>query len=299
MMERYRTLIVLEQSRSFTEAAKYLFCSQPTVSQHIQQLEKELNCQIIIRKSRQIAFTEQGKVVLAYAKKIVGLDDQLREKLVESTKIPTIQLYISHYIVGHFFQHIFNEDSPICKDCPYELNSFCYDDLRTNLLNNKAKFALMPIYDADKLLQTTCTQEVLFEDDFVFIMRKDHPLAQRQTIYMRDLNHETILLPQSFYLKQEIVGHLQTRNVHAKYVQMASFEIIKKAVVQGLGVSFLPCKTMATHDDQLIIKSIKGFKLTRKNGLMVNRHQALDQLEISFCQHIKKQLTTHKLSCER
>ncbi|MEE1131872.1 MAG: LysR family transcriptional regulator, partial [Caryophanon sp.] len=38
MTDRYKTFMILAECKSFTETAKRLFCSQPTVSQHIQQL---------------------------------------------------------------------------------------------------------------------------------------------------------------------------------------------------------------------------------------------------------------------
>ena len=38
----YKTFIVLSECRSYTETAKRLYCSQPTVTQHIKQLERSL-----------------------------------------------------------------------------------------------------------------------------------------------------------------------------------------------------------------------------------------------------------------
>lgn len=287
MNERYKTFILLAHYKSFTETAKHLFCSQPTVSQHIQQLENELNCKLIVRHKRQIELTAQGEIVLQYAQKMQMLEKDLFQSIEEANDNKNMNLYLSHYIAGNYFHELFNKDNPICRNCPVAINSYSYEELRCSLLENRAKFAVMPIYDADSVVKNQFDIDILFEEELVLVLSKDHTLANRQVIFARDLKNEQILLPQSEYLTQSIKQAINEKQVPVYYNRMSNFEIIKKAIIQGLGVSFLPLKTIEENLDQLTYKQIKGLSIKRKNGIVFNRAKQLNEQEKAFCEHIK------------
>ena len=52
----------LAKERQFSKAAKNLYISQPSLSNSIKSLEKELNCQLINRNGGQTILTEYGKI---------------------------------------------------------------------------------------------------------------------------------------------------------------------------------------------------------------------------------------------
>ena len=69
------TLII--ESRSFSQAAKKLFLTQPTISSHISLLEKELNTQLLIRTTKDVHPTEDGKKLYVYAKQILNVQNTI------------------------------------------------------------------------------------------------------------------------------------------------------------------------------------------------------------------------------
>lgn len=50
--KKIETFLVLAQCRSFMETAKRLYCSQPTISNHIQQLEEQFQCKLFHRSGK-------------------------------------------------------------------------------------------------------------------------------------------------------------------------------------------------------------------------------------------------------
>jgi len=288
--DKYKTFMLLAQHKTFTETAKKLFCSQPTVTQHIKQLEKELKCQLINRKKNQIELTEQGKILLQYATQVIGLESEMQSDLNESLQEVNMSLYISQYIANNFFSELFDANNIMFKQCPYEINSYCYEDLKRCLLDKRTKFTIMPIYDADESFFTNVDVDILFEEEFVLVMPQDHPLASRQTVYARDLKNLPILLPQSFYLSQHIKLAIDQKNITVYYMQMTNFELIIKAVQHGLGVSFLPSKMLENGLEGLTFKKVKGLTIKRKNGIVYDRDQPLSISEKAFCHHIIKSL---------
>lgn len=286
MNERYKTFMILAEEKSFTQTAKRLFCSQPTVTQHIQQLENELQCQLIIRNKRQIQLTIQGEIVLLHLYKIQSLEQTMQQEL-EKVAQKNIPLYISQYIAGHYFGELFMQCPMSKAQTQYDVMSYCYHELKQFLQENVAKFTIMPIYDEDEEMEKLYDIDVLFEEELMLVMNKNHPLAHRQVIYARDLQHHTILLPNSHYLKELIIGTITAKNIDVHFVQMSNFEIIKKAVQQQYGLAFLPEKVLEDSKEQFVCKEIKGLKMKRKNGIVYNPNAVLMEEERLFCEHVK------------
>ena len=66
-LEYIRSFIGVVNYKSFSIAAKYLFLSQPTISTHIKQLEAELGVQLLVRSTKDVILTEDGRVFYPYA----------------------------------------------------------------------------------------------------------------------------------------------------------------------------------------------------------------------------------------
>src|SRR5574344_2042993 len=56
---------------SFTKASQELFISQPAISKHIQELEKEYNTRLFDRMGNRIQLTNAGQLLLEHAQKIL------------------------------------------------------------------------------------------------------------------------------------------------------------------------------------------------------------------------------------
>ncbi len=61
---------------SFSKAAEVLFVSQPSVSQYVGALEKELDTQLLTRRSKTVRPTKTGKMFYDYAKNIISLKEK-------------------------------------------------------------------------------------------------------------------------------------------------------------------------------------------------------------------------------
>ena len=58
---------------SFSEAARRLYITQPTVSSHILALEKELNAKLVDRRTKPVTLTQEGKRFYEYAESILRM----------------------------------------------------------------------------------------------------------------------------------------------------------------------------------------------------------------------------------
>ena len=73
---------------SFTKAANELFISQPAISKHMQELEKEYGVQLFDRIGNRIQLTRAGQLLLDHACKIIDAYQNLdfdMKKLTEKS----------------------------------------------------------------------------------------------------------------------------------------------------------------------------------------------------------------------
>jgi len=77
--------VAVYREKSFTTAAELLFTSQPTISEHMQNLEARLNCRLFDRLGRSILPTAEAE--LLYPRAIAILDDLRRlEEDINTTR---------------------------------------------------------------------------------------------------------------------------------------------------------------------------------------------------------------------
>lgn len=66
-LRHLRSFLTLAQEQSFTKAADKLFTAQPSLSQHIKDLEQEVGVLLFDRSSRKVKLTQEGQAFLIHA----------------------------------------------------------------------------------------------------------------------------------------------------------------------------------------------------------------------------------------
>ena len=93
--------IEIEKCGNMSKASEKLYVSQPALSKGMSELEKELGCQLFIRKASNIVLTEEGKRCLEYSKKIISLCNEMPEYIKQKE---TKSLKVG-YIFGIFAKY--------------------------------------------------------------------------------------------------------------------------------------------------------------------------------------------------
>jgi DNA-binding transcriptional LysR family regulator len=75
-MDVLRTLLMAQQLGSFSRAADRIGRSQSAVSQQIRKLEQQVGEPLFQKQGRGLALTDAGEVILAYARRILDLNDE-------------------------------------------------------------------------------------------------------------------------------------------------------------------------------------------------------------------------------
>lgn len=78
-----RSFVAVVDCANFTRAAQRLHLTQSTVSQQIRRLEDSVGCKLLDREQRRVMATPEGERLLAYARRILALQEEAREVLVD------------------------------------------------------------------------------------------------------------------------------------------------------------------------------------------------------------------------
>ena len=92
--EELKTFIFLSEVKNFTLAAEQMFIAQSTVTNRISELEKEVGKRLFSRGSKTVTLTEEGKIFLKYAERII----ELQETSVE--EMNAVSAYSRKFAVG-------------------------------------------------------------------------------------------------------------------------------------------------------------------------------------------------------
>jgi LysR family hydrogen peroxide-inducible transcriptional activator len=95
--------VALAEKRSFSKAAEYCNASQPTISNYINRMERELGASLFNRSTRTLALTPKGEEILAYAKSILVSMSMIKhiahtDDIINRSINLGITTSISHYL---------------------------------------------------------------------------------------------------------------------------------------------------------------------------------------------------------
>jgi DNA-binding transcriptional LysR family regulator len=91
-MDALRTVVVGTDLGSFARAAVQLGRSQSAVSMHLKKLEQQAGTPLFMRKGRGLVPTEAGEALIAYARRIVALNDEAALSMGAATTAASVRL---------------------------------------------------------------------------------------------------------------------------------------------------------------------------------------------------------------
>ena len=87
-----RTLVAVIDCQSYTRAAKVLGCSQPTVSLHMQRLQRHAQGKLMLRQRKPVELTPLGTQLAGYARQILALHGELAYLTGENAGSQTVRV---------------------------------------------------------------------------------------------------------------------------------------------------------------------------------------------------------------
>lgn len=250
-LRQLKYFVTVAKTLNFSEAARRLYITQGTLSQQIKQLEDELDSQLFARTSHSVTLTEAGEELLPLAQNALAASDVCRDKMTDLRKALSGTLNIG---VTHSFSALLTDTvKDFLKKYPgvklniyYKTASELMEMVRRKEVD--LSLAFKPIMEYDDI-----ESEVLFKTELSAVMRRDHPLGDRKTLTMDDVEKHGIVLPanglQARKIFENFVG-VDTRKLDVR-VELNDPNIIMD-IVQGTNLITLVSSLAAYYRPGLI-----------------------------------------------
>lgn len=229
---------------SFSRAAERLYLTQPTVSAHISALERELDCQLVLRTSKEALPTKLGQDLYIYAVQMLDLRSQaisqLRGQIDKPRGVITLAASsIPHQYVLPKLMVAFREAYP---EVSFNVLSFDSAGVAEAISFNRAQIGMT----GTSLTDSQCSYEPFLEDELVIAtpnIEPYHSIAKSGFTISELKKLPFIVREPGSGTRKETERFLTSQGVDADNLniiaQMDNADAIKRAISQGLGISVL------------------------------------------------------------
>ncbi|WP_018884518.1 LysR family transcriptional regulator [Paenibacillus massiliensis] len=187
-----RYFLTVAREGSMTAASAILHVTQPTLSKQLKELELELGKKLFTRSSHRIILTAEGIILRKRAEEIVEMVDKLEAEFSSMEETIGGDVYI-----GGGETDAIRQISGVVKDLQlhypnirFHLYSGNEDDVTERLDKGLLDFGIL-IQPAD--LSKYNYIDIPVKDVWGVVMRKDSPLASKDTIQAVDLLHVPVI----------------------------------------------------------------------------------------------------------
>lgn len=246
--QQLRAFREIVRSGSFSSAARTLGLSQPTISQHIANLEEVLGTSLVKRSSHKLALTDPGRAFFPFAEKMVDL----REKAAAAVQA------VSGSVSGTL--RVGASTIPATYVLPGKLALFLgsYPRVRVHLSVGDTAEVVRRLREGAVDLGVTGGRpsegrlrwEPFAEDRIVMAVPLEHPLASRRTLNLRDLGkHRLIQREEGSGTRRAFEDGLRRSGFDLSDLdvccELGSTEAVKSAVAEGLAMSYLSERSLS------------------------------------------------------
>lgn len=238
-IHQLRVFYEVAKAGSFSAAAEKLHLTQPAVTWQIKGLEDSYDLKIFDRTGKKVLLTEEGKILFDYADRILNLNRQAEEALIDLKGLSRGTLRIdSVFTFGDYY--LFSMLRDFHKKYPkitLQINTGNTRQIIENTLLHKNDIAFVaqdPGYD--KLEAQEFTSDLL-----VGIVHPTHRFARRKSISLKELNGQPLILREQGSFPRRILDEiLKKRGISPRIImESASTMAIKKMVESGNGMAIL------------------------------------------------------------
>ena len=276
--------ITISEQGSFNKASEVLYISQPSLTEAVKELEKELGISIFHRRGKGVTLTSDGSEFISYARELYSQYENIIDRYGEKSKLKKkFSVSTQHY---SFAVKSFVE---LVKQLSTDEYEFALREVRTQKviddvsgLKSEIGVLYMSDFNAPLLTKIFRTNKLEFHelitcDAYVYLW-KGHPLAKNKSIRFDELTqYPSLSFEQggnsSMYFAEEILSnHNYPRTIKATdratmlnlMVGLNGYTLCSGIICEELNGSDFTAIPFEPDDDHLSSKMKIGY-ITKKN----------------------------------
>lgn len=252
-IEQLEYIVKVAETGSISIAAQNLHVSQSGISQSITRLEDELGVKIFKRNRRLGAVpTNEGKTLIKKAYEVLMKLHEFKDEAQAYNTVFSGNLKLSS--IPGFMLFLLEPLAAFKKAYPnvnIEISEKTTQHIIEHVQNNQIDIGLITIYEDLVKKGENLLFEVILEGKMMVVVSKTSPFALHKTITPQQLVTQNVILYNGDYVKRyvnNIISQFGPLNILFTTDNSA---VIKKAIVEGLGISLVPDFTLINDPDVL------------------------------------------------
>jgi DNA-binding transcriptional LysR family regulator len=230
--------LALEETRHFTLAAQRCHVSQSAFSQMIARLEREAGARLFDRDTRNVALTPEGELFAASARRLAaeieGAFANLRDHAARRKGKVAIAALPS--LSAQWLPSILAEYRRRHPGIELQLHDGIADRNLDLVRSGAVDFALTAGGDLDEF-----ETRLLFHEPFYLACRRDHPLAKRSRIAVKDLaGVDFVHSIRTGSVWKQVQPALRGVGVRDTGIEVEHLSTLAGLVAHGVGVTLVP-----------------------------------------------------------
>ena len=290
--KQLESFVAVVRHNSFTKAAEVLYTSQPTVSNHIRQLEEELNAPLINRTTKAVEVTPRGWEAYEMACSILEQRNRLLSRWAGRTQY-AIHLGTTAIPSAYILPEVLTAYREAHADTEFVIQQSDAHRVLEGLLDGTFDLGLLEYPISEERL--SCIP--FFQDHTVMIT----PATDRfRALQAQPGSHWKALLQEPIILRDHDNRSLKGANRYLQRLgvreedlnitaRIANQDSIKHMVAGGLGVSFLSQLSVRQFQEaeKLLVFPLPEQASRRSLYLACRRNQALPPHHQSFIRFLR------------
>ena len=276
-IETFKVFCDLIETTSFSEAAERNGISQSAVSQQVRALEDRFGVTLVERGRRNFAVTPEGEVFLKAAREILEAYRSIEEELGAMRDIVAGRLTIATvYSIGfHELPPYIEEFRQKFPDVDVQVQYRRSNQVYADVSDNHADLGLVAYPQEKKGVEI----EPAWKDRLVIVCPPRHPLSERNSIELREINGERFIsFEPDLPTRKAIDSMFSQSEIEVKeVVEFDNIETVKRGVLIENAISIVPSKSVRSEVESGTLASIpiSGNFVYRPLGIVRRRTKAV------------------------
>lgn len=243
-LRHVRYFLAVAESLNFSKAAQQLHIAQPPLSRQIRQLEDELGVELFVRNNHRVQLTKAGHAFLDEGRKLVVQAGHAAEAARHAQKGESgiVRIGIASGLGGVVAKAVAEN----CESFP-GINIECKDIFSSLQNENLEKGEIDVGFLRPPVDQVKLDCELLFEEEFVVVLPRNHRFAKRKFVKLKDVADEPLIIFDrhfstglydrilGLYSRQGLTPHFAVTHVEAHEEAGAIMVASGKAIFIGAG----------------------------------------------------------------
>jgi DNA-binding transcriptional LysR family regulator len=291
-LHHLRIFLSVFKNRGFSKASMELHLSQPTISEHIKTLERELNCTLFERIGKKIIPTREADVLYNHATELVEKAESVKGVLGRLKKEVAGELIVGASTIPgtYLLPELMADFKRKHPGVSFQVRVGDSQEIVQQVLSHHVLLGIV----GSKIADTQITYTPFLEDELIIVAAPSFIKSSR--ISPKDLcRYPMVLREEGSGTRREAEKLLEAQGVSCGSVTVAgvfgSTDAVKQAAKAGLGLTIVSRFSVTEELKHKILKEVKldAPPMKRMFYIATHKKRSLPLLYSLFLDHLKAQ----------